>query len=213
MDREDLFLRIAELHLKRVETIQTVEWRITLSLWTFVAGVAMVSLANADKVKQAVAAMGYYGPAAILLLISLVYVVLGYLYLYKFCRKNYNSLVTERNRYQRMQNEAIKLVLKGKSRDFLIEAEAEDKQSSEADFKEPSFGQLSGDGFKKSGIWWFKLGITAALMFFSWLLVLMIVVSSTTKSLNDSETATGKPVSVQIAHFGRDSVWEADQHF
>lgn len=75
-----------------------------------------------------------------------------------------------------MQNEALKLVLKAKSRDFLIKAEAEDKQVSESDFQEPSFEHLSGDGFKKSSIWQFKALITTTLMFFSWLLVAMIVV-------------------------------------
>lgn len=60
MNREELYLKIAELHLKRVEVLQMVEWRLTLSIWTFVAGVAMVSLANADKVKQATVAMGSF---------------------------------------------------------------------------------------------------------------------------------------------------------
>ncbi|WP_292976981.1 hypothetical protein [Nitrosomonas sp.] len=170
-------MKIAELHLKRVEVLQTVEWRLTLSIWTFVAGVAMVSLANADKVKQATVAMGsFLGPLVILFLVSAIYGVLWYAYTIRFCKKNYNSLVTERNRYQRMQNEALKLVLKAKSRDFLIKAEAEDKQVSESDFQEPSFEHLSGDGFKKSGIWQFKALITTTLMFFSWLLVAMIVV-------------------------------------
>lgn len=149
MNREELYLKIAELHLKRVEVLQMVEWRLTLSIWTFVAGVAMVSLANADKVKQATVAMGsFLGPLVILFLVSAIYGVLWYAYTIRFCKKNYNSLVTERNRYQRMQNEALKLVLKAKSRDFLIKAEAEDKQVSESDFQEPSFEHLSGDGFK-----------------------------------------------------------------
>lgn len=214
MDREDFFLKIAELHLKRVEILQTVEWRITFSLWTFVAGVAMVSLANADKMKQAAVAMGgILGPVVILSLMGGIYVWLWYLYLYKFCKKNYNSLVTERNRYQRMQNEAIKLVLKGKSADFLIEAGAEDKRVPESDFSEPSFKQLSGDDFRKSGVWEFKRGITAALMFFSWLLVLMIVVSSASKHLNDSIAATGKPVGVKVEGSGGDVSRKADQHF
>ena len=177
MNQEELYLKIAELHLKRVEVLQTVEWRLTLSIWTFVAGVAMVSLANADKVKQATVAMGsFLGPLVILFLVSAIYGVLWYAYTIRFCKKNYNSLVTERNRYQRMQNEALKLVLKAKSRDFLIKAEAEDKQVSESDFQEPSFEHLSGDGFKKSGIWQFKALITTTSMFFSWLLVAMIVV-------------------------------------
>ena len=177
MNREELYLKIAELHLKRVEVLQTVEWRLTLSIWTFVAGVAMVSLANADKVKQAAVAMGnFLGPLVILFLVSAIYGVLWYSYTIRFCKKNYNSLVTERNRYQRMQNEAIKLVLKAKSRDFLIKAEAEDKQVSESDFQEPSFEHLAGDGFKKSGIWQFKAVVTATLMLFSWLLIAMIVV-------------------------------------
>lgn len=212
MDREDFFLKIAELHLRRVEILQTVEWRVTLSIWTFVAGVAMVSLANADKVKQAAAAIGYYGPVAILLLISVIYGVLWYLYLYKFCKKNYNSLVTERNRYQRMQNEAIKLVLKAKSRDFLIETGAEDKRISEPDFMEPSFEQLAGDDFRKSGVWEFKRGITSALMFLSLLLVAMIVVPSANKNLNDPMTAAGKPTGVQVGNSGCNSGREADQH-
>jgi len=80
MDREDFFLKIAELHLKRVEILQTVEWRITFSLWTFVAGVAMVSLANADKMKQAAVAMGgILGPVVILSLMGGIYVWLWYL--------------------------------------------------------------------------------------------------------------------------------------
>ncbi|MCC6916454.1 hypothetical protein [Nitrosomonas sp.] len=214
MDREDFFLKIAELHLKRVEILQTVEWRVTFSLWTFVAGVAMVSLANADKMKQATIVMGdILGPVVILSLMGGIYVRLWYLYLYKFCKKNYNSLVTERNRYQRMQNEAIKLILKSKSADFLIEAGAEDKRVSESDCGEPSFKQLSGDDFRKSGVWEFKRGITAALMFFSWLLVLMIVVPSAGKHLNDSITATGKPVGVEVESSGRNLRREADQHF
>lgn len=216
MDREDFFLKIAELHLKRVEILQTVEWRITLSLWTFVAGVAMVSLANADKVKQAAVAIECYGvngSAAILLPIALIYIGLGWLYAFEFCKKNYNSLVTERNRYQRMQNEAMKLVLKGKSADFLIKAGTEDKRSSGSELSEPSFKQLSGNDFRKSGIWQFKIWTTAALMFFSWLLVLMIVVPSASKHLNDSVTATGKPVGVEVESSSRNLSREADQHF
>lgn len=54
-----------------MEILQTVEWRITFSLWTFVAGVAMVSLANADKMKQAAVAMGgILGPVVILSLMG-----------------------------------------------------------------------------------------------------------------------------------------------
>jgi len=112
-----------------------------------------------------------------------------------------------------MQNEAIKLVLKGKSADFLIEAGAEDKRVPESDFSEPSFKQLSGDDFRKSGVWEFKRGITAALMFFSWLLVLMIVVPSASKHLNDSVVATGKPAGVEVESSGRNLRREADQHF
>ncbi len=210
MDREDFFLKIAELHLRRVEILQTVEWRVTLSIWTFVAGVSMVSLANADKVEQAAAAIGYF---SILLLISAIYGVLWYLYLFKFCKKNYNSLVTERNRYQRMQNEAIKLVLKAKSRDFLIEAGAEDKRVPESDFMEPPFEQLAGDDFRKSGVWKFKLGITSALMILSLLLVAMIVVPSASKNLNDPVAAIGKPVWLEIAGFSCSFRCQPGQHF
>ncbi|MDL1863840.1 hypothetical protein FBQ90_01305 [Betaproteobacteria bacterium PRO5] len=212
MDREDFFLKIAELHLKRVEILQTVEWRITLSIWTFVAGVAMVCLANADKVKQAAVAIGYYGPVVILFLIFVIYGVLLYLYACKFSKKNYNSLVTERNRYQRMQNEAIKLVLKSKSADFLIEAGAEDKRAPESDFSEPSFEQLSGDDFRKSGIWLFKAATTMALMIFSLAIIAMIVFSAG-KNLNDSIAATDKPVGVKVEGSGGDVGREADQHF
>lgn len=203
MKREELYLKLAELHLRRVEVLQTVEWRITLSIWTFVAGVAMVSLANADKVKQAAVAIGYYGPVVILLLISAIYGVLWYLYTCKFSKENYNSLVTERNRYQRMQNEAIKLVLKDKSADFLIRARTDYKQGSGPDAAEPSFERLSGNDFRKTGIWLFKVATTTALMIFSLAIIAMIVFSAG-KNLNDSIASTGKPVGLQMEGSGGD---------
>lgn len=209
MNREDLYLKIAELHLRRVDVLQTVEWRITLSIWTFIAGVAMVSLANADKVKHAAVAIGHYGPAVIFFLIFAIYGVLLYLYVYRFSKENYNSLVTERNRYQRMQNEAIKLVLKDKSVDFLIRTRIRYKQALGSGATEPSFEYLSGDDFKKSGIWLFKAVTTTALMVFSLAIIAMILFSAG-ENLNDSVTATCQPVRLQLQSFGGNVSREAD---
>lgn len=164
MNREDLYLKLAELHLKRVEVLQTVEWRITLSIWTFAASVVIASLANADKLKQIVAVVM---PADILVIIGFFYLLLWVLYAFVFSKENYNSLVTERNRYQRMQNEAIKLVAGNSTTDFLIQS----KLASE----EPAFDRLYGYDCLKSGIWWFKIITTAIIMFFSWLLVAMVI--------------------------------------
>ncbi len=197
MNREDLCLKIAELHLKRVEVLQTVEWRIAISLWTFVAGVAMVSLVNADKVKQVAIALGSPWSSITLIFVFLVYAILGWLYVWQFCKENYNSLVTERNRYQRMQNEAVKYVLKGKASDFLILINTKAEC-----WEEPSFKKLAGNAFVKTGIWQFKVAVTAALMLFSFAIIAMIFLSTTDKHLNDSVAATGQPAGWQLKCLG-----------
>jgi hypothetical protein len=166
MNREDIYLKLAELHLKRVEVLQTVEWRITLSIWTFVASVTVVSLANADKLKQIDSIIA---PGDVLSMMGVLYLMLWGLYAFGFSKENYNSLVTERNRYQRMQNEAIRATSGDRVSEFLIK--------SRSIGGEPSFEQLSGYDCIKSNVWLFKVLTTLVLMFFSWSLVAVVILS------------------------------------
>lgn len=165
MDQEEeLYLRLAELHLKRVEVLQAIEWRITLSIWTFTASVVVISLANADKLKQIITVIM---PGDVLVVVGFFYLLLWILYALGFSRENYNSLVTERNRYQRMQNMAVKRIVKDDPAEFMIRS----KRTGE----EPSFEPLSGYDCLTSNIWWCKVVITAIFMFFSWLLIAVVV--------------------------------------
>lgn len=93
-------MRAAENHLKRVEILQGVEWKIAFAVWAAIGLGTSTALANMDKI-------------ASLLIKFQVYVVIAYLiiaaaYLLGFCRNNYNSLVTERNRYQHFQDLALR---------------------------------------------------------------------------------------------------------
>lgn len=164
MNREELYLKLAELHLKRVEVLQTVEWRITLSVWTFVASVTVVSLANAEKLKHI---DGVIAQTDVLAMMAGLYLLLWALYAFGFSKENYNSLVTERNRYQHLQNEAVRSVAGSGATDFVIQ--------SKSGGGEPSFAQLSGYDCVKSNVWWFKVVTTAVLMVFSWSLVAVVI--------------------------------------
>ena len=166
MNREDIYLKLAELHLKRVEVLQTVEWRITLSIWTFAASVTVVSLANADKLRQIDSIIA---PGDVLSMIGVLYLLLWALYAFGFSKENYNSLVTERNRYQRLQNEAMKVIAGRSATDFLIKSKLMGG--------EPSFEQLSGYDCVRSNVWLFKVLTTLVLMFFSWSLVAVVILS------------------------------------
>ena len=148
----DIYLRMAEMHLQRVNTLQATEWKVAVTFWAGMALSVSTALANRDM--------------AISLLVgnevglALFQMVTGGIYLFVFCPLNYRSLVTERNSYQYFQNLASNCLTGGEAH-----------QIGSRDSGRPSLEQVGISACFTSGIWWFKGASVVMLMSGVWYLL------------------------------------------
>jgi len=145
----DLFMKMADLHLQRVNILQGTEWKVALTFWTAMAfsfGTIMVNIKNlAPLIVEFKCSMAIFQ------------IVVLFCYLVLFCSKNYSSLVTERNSYQHFQNLAND-VIKAKS-----------NQIGSRELGVESLKAVSRWQVVRSSIWHFKLASATVLMVAAWI--------------------------------------------
>jgi hypothetical protein len=96
MNLGEIYMRASENHLKRVEVLQGVEWKVAFALWAAIGLATSTALLNMEKISALL--FSYQTQLAF------AYLAVAFSYLLGFCSSNYNSLVTERKRYQHFQD-------------------------------------------------------------------------------------------------------------
>jgi hypothetical protein len=146
-------------HLARVQTLQGTEWRVAFLLWTAIALSTAGILSGIKDYYNLILERTY--------VLVVLYYAVSFAYLFGFCKENYKSLVTERNRYQFFQNEYANLVAPEHCK-WQIKAK---------DGGLPVNSVINSQSFAKSAVWGFKVLSTTSMMTGSFIVIVLSSIS------------------------------------
>lgn len=172
MNLNEAYMRASENHLKRVEVLQGVEWKVAFALWAAIGLATSTALLNMEKVHSLL--VTFQTPLAF------AYVAIGASYLFGFCCSNYNSLVTERNRYQYFQDLALHASQAPATNRILKDAVNANPSSST--HQESKLAMLEGFNMTGSQTWFFKSISTHIALLLSYLSLTMTASSIEAKT-------------------------------